>query len=115
MNGCWDCSPGGWAICILWAIGWWLIASWLLLLSWNRVIAAIASVKKVQYWHVLLIVLTLAVISAPLCCGGDRGENQWGCHQDGKDCCEKRGHKARQCGGCEDWKTPADSSGHPER
>jgi len=77
------------------------------------VIAAIANVKKVKYWHVLLIVLTLAVLCAPLCCGGGRCEDQRGCHQDGNDCCDERGHKGKLCGGCDDWKMPADSSGHP--
>jgi hypothetical protein len=105
MNGCWDCSPGCWAICILWAIGWWLIASALLLMSWNSVVAAIASVKRVKYWHVLLIVLTLAVLCAPLCCGRGHCKDQRSCGEGGQ--------RAKQCGGCEDWKMPADSSGHP--
>ena len=115
MNGCWDCSLGCWASCILGAIGWWLIASALLFLSWNRVIAAIANVKKVKYWHVLLVVLSLAVLCAPLCWRGDRCEVRRGCHKDGNDCCEERGHKTDHCRGCEGWKTPADSLGHPER
>jgi hypothetical protein len=110
------CSLGCWAICILWAIGWWLIASVLLLLSWNSVIAAIATVKKVKYWHALLVVLTLAVLCGPFCWGRHacRGM-QWDRHSDSKGCCDERGHKAKQCGGCEDWKMPADSSGHPGR
>ena len=111
MTGCWDCSSGCWTICILCAIGWWLIASALLFLSWNRVIAAIANVKQVKYWHVLLIVLTLVVLCAPLCCGGAYCGDRW-CDKADMDCYGDCDHGARQCGGCEDWKTPADSSGH---
>jgi len=116
MNGCWDCSPGCWAICIFCAIGWWLIASGLLLWSWNSVVAAIANVKKIKYWHALLVVLTLAVLCGPLFCGGHacRGK-QWRCNKGGNECSGGCRYKARQCGGCEGWKMPADSSGHPGR
>lgn len=98
--------------CILCAIGWWLIASAFLMLSWNSVVAAIANVKKVKYWHVLLVVLTLAVLCAPLFCEGDRCEDQWGGDRDSDDCSGECGYKAKQCGGCDDWKMPSDSSGH---
>jgi len=113
MNGCLDCSAGCWATCILCAIGWWLIASALLLLSWNAVVAVIANVKKVKYWHALLVVLTLVVLCGPLCCGRQacRGK-QWACHKDGKGCSTECGHKAKSCGGCVDWKMSADSLGH---
>jgi hypothetical protein len=107
------CTPGCWVTCILCAVGWWLIASGLLMLSWNIVVAAIANVKKVKYWHVLLIVLTLAVLCGPLWCGRHAGRGMHSGYQKyGKDCCGECGQKPKQCGGCEDWKMPADSSGH---
>jgi hypothetical protein len=112
MN-CGNCSPGCWAICIVCAIGWWLIASGLLFLSWNSVVAAIANVKKVKYWHALLVMITVAVMCGPLFCGGRAcGGDRWRCDQRDQECSGKCGDKAMQCGGCEGRKLPSDSSGH---
>jgi hypothetical protein len=110
------CSLGCLTVCILCVIGWWLIASGLLLLSWNKVVAAVANVKKVKYWHVLLVVLTLAVLCCPLCCGRNacRGK-QWSHCKDGKSCSGECGNRVKQCGGCDVWKMSADSLGHPCR
>lgn len=84
---CWNCIPGCWAIYILCAIGWWLIASGLLLCSWNLVVAAIANVKKAKYWHALLVVLTIAVLCGPLFCGAHAcGGTQWRCDQNSTGC-----------------------------
>jgi len=112
MTGCMSCSPGCWAICILCAIGWWLIASALLLLSWNLVVAAIANVKKVKYWHVLLMVLTLATLFGPLCLGR-RACRGMRCSNNSSMECRQGG--MQYGGSCSSWKIPPDSSAHPAR
>jgi len=41
---------------------WGLVASGLLLLSWNKVVVPLSNVKAAKYWQALLIVVTLAVV-----------------------------------------------------
>jgi hypothetical protein len=68
-----DCSAGCWLMCILGGIIWLLIASGLLLVVWNSVVASLATVKKAKYWHALIVVLTIVVLFGPLCHGGPCG------------------------------------------
>ena len=105
------CSPWCWVLCILGAIAWWMFASGLLLCAWNSVVASIANVKKAKYWQALVIVLTLVVLFGPLFCGrrACRGMMR------GKGRTMECGHMGKQCGSCEGWKMPADSSGHSGR
>jgi hypothetical protein len=95
-------------ICVLAALGWWLIASGLLLLSWNRVVTTFVTVKKVKYWQVLLVVLTLAVLFVPLCHGRQARRGMMCDKARSMEC----GQMGKQCGSCESWKMPADTSGH---
>jgi hypothetical protein len=54
-------------------IVWLLVSSFLLMFVWNTVVTSIAAVKKVPFWHALLVVLLLAVLFGPLCQGGPCG------------------------------------------
>ncbi|MBI4925126.1 MAG: hypothetical protein HY843_04305 [Bdellovibrio sp.] len=54
-----------WGYCFLSCIAWWLIASALLYFTWNKVIAYIVSLKKIQFWQALLFVAMLCVFCAP--------------------------------------------------
>ena len=44
---------------------WWLVASTLLWLSWNRVICAMVKMKPAKLWQSLLLVATLAAFVLP--------------------------------------------------
>ena len=46
-------------------IGWWLLVSALLFVTWNKVIVMLAGLKKVRYWHALLVVATLCAFCLP--------------------------------------------------
>lgn len=64
-------------------VGWLLITSGLLFLSWNHVVVKFTKLKKGKYWQALLILLTLVALCPPM---GGKGK----CY---KHCCKK--------GGCE--------------
>jgi hypothetical protein len=68
-----DCSAGCWLLCILGGIVWLLVSSFLLMFVWNTVVAGIAAVKKVPFWHALVVVLFLVILFGPLCHGGPCG------------------------------------------
>jgi hypothetical protein len=54
--------------CILWGIGWWLVAAVLVSLCWNVVVSALVTVKQMKLWHALLIVLMVAILFGPMIC-----------------------------------------------
>jgi hypothetical protein len=97
-----DCSAGCWMMCILGGILWLLVSSGLLMFVWNTVVAGIAAVKKIPFWHALLVVLFLVILFGPLCHGGPRG-GMMRCDDD-KACMEEA---KSGCGGdmqCKDMK-----------
>jgi len=52
-------------MCTLLWVGWILVSSGLLFLTWNKVIAGIAKVKTVKFWQALLFIVTIFVLCAP--------------------------------------------------
>lgn len=44
---------------------WWLFASAMVYLTWNRVIAEVTTAKKMQYGHALWLVFAFGVLCAP--------------------------------------------------
>lgn len=76
--------------CALWVVGWWLISSMLLMVTWNKVvIGIIENVKQIKLWHALLVVATLIVLFGPMCypnwanCGSNSGGGgTWQCQPD---------------------------------
>ena len=46
-------------------VGWWLVASALLWLTWNRVIGALFKTKAAQFWQAALLIATICVMCAP--------------------------------------------------
>lgn len=54
-----------WGYFIVCSVTWWVVASLLLFLTWNKVVAVIANIKTVKFWHAMLVVATLAVFCAP--------------------------------------------------
>lgn len=93
------CGAGCCWMMVAGAVLWWLIASGLLLLTWNRVVAAFAAVKPAKLWHALLVVATLAVLCLPNWAGR-------GCGMRHKSCCAMHGGGAD--GGCP-WHKPGGS------
>lgn len=77
-----SCPLGGtcWLSCILLCAGWLLVSSALLYYSWNKVVCALTSMKKVKYWQPLLVLATISVLCMPCmqrkhgCCNAKKGE-----------------------------------------
>jgi hypothetical protein len=74
-------GPHCWVSCILICIGWLLVSSGLLLLTWNKVIATITKVKTVKFGQALLFITTVCVLCAPRyymksrhCCHEGKGQ-----------------------------------------
>ena len=44
---------------------WWVFASAMVYLAWNRVITAVTAAKKMQFGHALLLVFAFGVLCAP--------------------------------------------------
>ncbi len=69
-------------IMVAYCVGWWLIASVLLWLTWNRVVAALTKVKPAKFWQAALLLLTVCSLCAPLywarkhSCGHGGGGNE---------------------------------------
>lgn len=82
--GC--CGAGCCWMMVAGIVLWWLIASGMLVLTWNRVVTAFASVKPAKLWHALLVVATLAVLSLP-CLMSKRGMGRHHCGMDEKAGC----------------------------
>lgn len=51
--------------CTLIFVAWLLIASALLLGTWNKVIKALWNVKPAKYWQALLLIVTVVALCAP--------------------------------------------------
>jgi len=66
-TGCW-----WFLVCILL---WWAVASFLLFLTWNKVIVLVANLKAVKFWHALLVVATISVFCLPQY--AKRGHRGW--------------------------------------
>ena len=50
---------------ILYFFIWWFVASGLIFATWNHVVAMQMKVKKVKYWHALLVVASIAIFTIP--------------------------------------------------
>ncbi len=90
--------------CIFIGLGWLLLASLLLMVSWNTVVVALANVKKTKFWHALIIVLTIAVLFGPLCCGGACGGSWCGDSCASYSCCSDEPCSGACGDGCQEWK-----------
>ena len=55
-----------WLTCTLVVLAWWLVASALLLATWNKVVKAFFNVKAAKYPQPLLLVGTLIVFALPI-------------------------------------------------
>jgi hypothetical protein len=79
---------GCWLTGIACFVAWWLIASGLLFLTWNKVISAVYKVKTVKYWQVLLLVATICCFVAPRAwmnrCGSSHCHKQHCQHESGE-------------------------------
>src|SRR5690242_15777787 len=64
MHTCSHCWHS-WYIALLIGLAWWFIASGLLLLTWNHVVARLSKAKPGQFWQALLFTATLWVFCAP--------------------------------------------------
>lgn len=62
-DGC--CS---WWCCVLWGIGWWVVASLLFFYCWNKILVTVSALKPIKIIQAMLIVLTIAVLLAPSWC-----------------------------------------------
>ena len=51
--------------CVGMFVGWLLIASAFLFLTWNRVISELFKMKDVKYWQALLFIATICALCAP--------------------------------------------------
>ena len=84
------------------AILWWVIASGLLFVTWNRVLVGLFKLGKVKWWQPFLVVLTVCVLAAP-CALKHRGSH--GSCERGSGCAHESsgGHEAagahHDCGG----------------
>jgi hypothetical protein len=54
-----------WLTALAFFLAWWLLASALLWLTWNRVIGGVAKVKQAKFWQALVLVATLCVFAVP--------------------------------------------------
>jgi len=88
------CGHGPCAVTMIaFALGWLLLASTLVWLSWNRVIAQLTKVKQLRFWQPMLVIATVAVLVGPWCamkgkrhCGDHHGcEKSENCPYDAKD------------------------------
>jgi hypothetical protein len=73
-------------------LAWLLVSSGLLMLTWNKVVAAMIKVKSAKYWQALLLVATLSVFCAPryfMHCGHAKGCSH-SCSHKGGDCDSKK-------------------------
>jgi hypothetical protein len=61
------CATGHhcWVGAVLVGLAWWLVASGLLTLTWNKVVCAFAKTKQARYWQALLLVATVCVLCLP--------------------------------------------------
>ncbi|MEW6055549.1 MAG: hypothetical protein AB1540_02970 [Bdellovibrionota bacterium] len=87
-------------MCALICIAWWLVASGLLFLTWNKVVTAFTKLKPAKYWQALLLVATVCVLCAPRYYSKYRGCGSVGSCAQGKhcmhgksDCCEGHAKK----------------------
>lgn len=44
---------------------WWLVASALVMFTWNHVVTAVTSTKRMHYRHAMLLVFTLGILCGP--------------------------------------------------
>ncbi len=51
--------------CIALAIVWFFVGSYLLFLTWNKVVSQITKLNAMKYWQALLVIVTLLVLCAP--------------------------------------------------
>lgn len=61
------CNFGGscWLTCAGIFVVWWLLASGLLFLTWNKVIGGLFKTKPAKYWHALLLIATICCLCLP--------------------------------------------------
>lgn len=67
-----SCCSGWWMWILPMVILWWLFASAIVFVTWNRVITAVTAAKKMQYSHALLLVFAFGVL-----CGPHHAQNCW--------------------------------------
>ncbi len=84
MGSCGGCAGK----CAAFFVGWWLLSSALLFVSWNHVVATLTNVKKAKFWQALIVVATMAAFCAPKC-------GHWG---RSKSCSMSAGHKCNHHG-----------------
>lgn len=60
-----SCGSGCWFYMGLWCVGWWLITSGLVMVTWNHVLAQVTKVKAIKYWHAAIAILTVSFLLAP--------------------------------------------------
>ncbi len=53
---------------VLWGLGWWVLASALVMITWNKVITVVTVAKNMKIWHALLVVATIAMLWGPMMC-----------------------------------------------
>ncbi len=51
--------------CALMSLGYVLIVSALMMVTWNKVIVAQTKLKPVKFWHALLLLVTLLALTCP--------------------------------------------------
>ena len=110
MFSCYLASGGCPIMLGLAVLGWVLVASVLLYLSWNKVIVSVTNFKAAKLWHALLIVVTMLAFCAPkyMMHKGYRGHHK-GCaaHSSScvcakSDCSDCGSERSKACGNCPD-------------
>lgn len=56
------------------AVAWILVVTTLSFFTWNKVVVAQTKFKKIEWWQVLLVVITIASICVPHHRGGRHGK-----------------------------------------
>ena len=60
-----DCCSGIWMFLLPAIIIWWLVASVLVMFTWNHVVTAVTTAKTMHYRHAMLLVFTLGILCGP--------------------------------------------------
>lgn len=82
------------------SLAWIGVTSLLLYYTWNKVVAAMTTLKKVKFIQSLLVVATIFVFCAPCFY---KGYKKGGCQLGSKQCCAKSSHQCcdKKCDKCE--------------